>query len=420
MTPLLPPPGRNALRLAALALVAALVVVAGLTFTADTAVASDDDKKDDKAIGKLIDELGDDDEDTRKAAEKKLLAMGEKALPALKKAATDHADADVRLRAIVLSKAIVRGAYRELKKMTGHTGWIRSIAVSKDGKRALTGSQDKTMRLWDLDSGKQLKQYTDQKSWTWQVAFSPDEKQGLTSTGVDGKLLLYDLDRATVVRSYTGFPLWTYAAAFSPDGKYVLGSEAGVPKDPKKDDEEMKHDLRLFDADSGKLVRRFTGHTGYIWRACFSPDGRKIASAGSNDRTFRIWDVETARCLVIGKDAHEDNVVGVAFSPDNRYVLTCGRGDRTCKLWDAESGKLARTFTGYSDDVEAIAFSKDGKRFLAGETKVVHVVDVDSGKIVHRFEEHTDQVLAVAFLADGTRALSAGKDNTLRLWSVPK
>ena len=119
-------------------------------------------------------------------------------------------------------------------------------------------------------------------------------------------------------------------------------------------------------------------------------------------------------------EEHAGNVVGLAWTPDSRHVLTSGRGDRTCKLWDAATGKLARTFPGFTEDVEAVAFSADGKSFLAGETKVVHVVDVGSGKIIHRFEDHTAGVLAVAFLPDGTRALSGGKDNVVRLWRVPK
>jgi WD40 repeat protein len=429
MTPLPALSGRGVRRWLALALVAALAVVGGLA-------AQGDDKKDkpsDKQIQKWIDQLGDDNEDVRKKAEKSLLDLGEAALEPLNKAAKDHPDADVRLRAIVLAKAVARGAYRELKKMTGHTGWIRSLAVSKDGKRALSGSQDGTMRLWDLDKGVEIKKFTpDAKGktcWTWQVAFSPDEKQALTSTGVEGSLRLFDIEKGDELKRYAAAEpddkkrFWAYAADFSKDGKFVLTSDAGIPEkkkdDKKKDDEEIKYSLRLFDADSGKEVRELKGHTGYIWRALYSPDGKKIASVGANDQTFRIWDPEKTEPLVTGKDAHDGNVVGLAWTPDSKYVLTTGR-DKLCKLWDAESGKLVKTFTGFSDDVEAVAFSKDGKRFLAGETKVVHVVDVDSSKIVHRFEEHTDQVLAVAFLPDGRKAVSAGKDNIIRLWSVPR
>ncbi len=426
MTALPEPSARSAWtarRLLALALVAALALAGGLA-----PVRSDDkkdEKPDDKQIQKWIDQLGDDNEEVIKNAEKKLLELGEAAVEPLEKASKNHADADVRLRAIVLLKAVKRGAYRQLKTMTGHTGWVRSIAVSKDGKRALTGSQDNTVRLWDLDKGVELKKFTGHMSWTWQVCFSPDEKQALSSGGVDGTLRLWDIDKGEEVKKIDpfagrdeGLRLWTYAADFSRDGKQILSSDAGLPK-KRKDDEEIKYSLRIFDADSGKQVRELKGHTGYIWRAFYSPDGKKIASVGANDQTFRIWDSEKTEPLVTGKDAHDGNVVGLAWTPDSKYILTSGR-DKLCKMWDAETGKLHKTFTGFSDDVEAVAFSKDGKRFLAGETKLVHVVDVDSGKIVHRFEEHTDGVLAVAFLPDGRKALSAGKDNILRLWSVPK
>jgi WD40 repeat protein len=416
---------RSPFRVLSLALFAALIVLAGGL----AAARSDDEKKenkpDEKEIKKLIDQLGDDDEKKVAEAEKKLLALGEAAIEPVKKAIKDHPDADVRLRAIVLLKKLARGAYRELFKMTGHTGWIRSIAVSKDGKRALTGSQDHTMRLWDLTKGTEIKTFKGHTSWTWQVCFSPDEKQALSSGGVDGTLKLWDIEKGSEEKSFDCFPgvakdkrLWCYAADFSRDGKYVLGSDAGVPKD-HKDDQEIAYSIRLFDVGSGKQVRQLKGHTGYIWRAYYSPDGKRIASVGANDRTFRIWDPEKTEPLVTGKDAHEDNVVGLAWTPDSKQILTSGR-DQVCKLWDAETGKLVKTITGFGDDIEAVAFSKDGKRFLAGGTKVVHLVDVDSAKIVHRFEEHTDQVLAVAFLPDGRKALSAGKDNTLRLWSVPK
>src|SRR5581483_7216959 len=110
-----------------------------------------------------------------------------------------------------------------------------------------------------------------------------------------------------------------------------------------------------------------------------------------------IWDTESGKPLVIGANAHDGHVVGLAFSPDGKHLLTSGR-DLTCKLWEVETGKLVRTYTGVADNVEAVAFSRDGKRFLAGENKVVHVFDTETGKVVHRFEEHSGLVFAVAWL----------------------
>lgn len=360
-----------------------------------------------KQVGKLIEALGDDDVDIRRSAMQKLEQMGEPVLVQLRKAAKDHPDADVRLRAIMLQRTIERTYFGEIRRFTGHTGHIRSIAVSKDGKKVLTGSMDHTARLWDIETGKELQLFKGHTSWVWSVAFSPDEKEVLTSGALDKTLRLWTIE-GKEIRKFEGHAGWTYGADISPDGKYVVSSEA---KDGMA--------IRLFEAKTGKELRKLEGHTGYVWRVAFSPDGKKIGSICFNDKSFRIWDVETGKALVIGANAHETAVVGMAFSPDGRYLLTSGR-DLSCKLWEVETGKLVRKYTGMGDHVEAVAFSPDGKRFLAGENKLVHVFDTETGKILHRFEDHTDYVYAVAWVPDGKRALSGGADNLLRLWGVPK
>jgi WD40 repeat protein len=388
----------------------ALLSAAFLLLTNPAPARSEPDAKE---IAKLIEQLGDDELDTRKAAEKKLADIGEPALAQLRKAAKEHLDADVRLRSIVLVRAIEKGAFGEIRKFVGHTGHIRHIAVSRDGKRALTGGMDNSARLWDIDTGKELKKLTGHTSWVWSVAFSPNETHALTAGSLDKTMRLWDLQTGKEERKYEGHTGRVYGAAFSPDGKHVLsgGSE-------KIGAEEKNSNLRLYEIDTGKEVRKYEGHTGWVWKVLFSPDGKRIASAGCNDYSFRIWDTDSGKPLVIGTKAHNGFVVGIAFSPDGKHLLTSGR-DLTVKLWEVETGKLVRTYTGTTDNVEALAFSKDGKRFLAGENKVVHLFDTESGKILHRFEDHTDWVYAVAFV-DGRRALSAGADNMMRLWGLPR
>ncbi len=243
------------------------------------------------------------------------------------------------------------------------------------------------------------------------MAFSPNEKQAVSSGALDRTLRLWDLADGKEVRKFEGHQGWVYAAEFSPDGKHVLSSGAG--------DDSKDFTVRLWDVATGKEVRRFEGHTDYVLRATFSPDGKKIASVGCRDKTFRVWDADSGKLLVLGAKAHDGNVVGVTFSPDGKHLLTSGR-DLTCKRWELATGKLVNRYTGMANHVEAVAFSKDGKRFLAGEKGVVHVVETETGKIVHRFEDHVGTVMAVAWLPDGTRALSGGEDSTLRLWRVPR
>src|SRR5262249_54031956 len=151
----------------------------------------------------------------------KLADIGEPALEQLRKAAKEHLDADVRLRSIVLVRAIEKGAFGEIRKFVGHTGHIRHIAVSRDGKHALTASMDNTARLWDIDNGKELKKLAGHTSWAWTVAFSPDEARVLTSGSLDKTMRLWDLQDGKEVRKYEGHTGRVYGAAFSPDGKHV-------------------------------------------------------------------------------------------------------------------------------------------------------------------------------------------------------
>ena len=388
------------LRLALAACLLAVALMGGVV----AQEKSDEDAK----IAKLVEQLGDDDYDVRKAAEKQLIVIGEPALDQVNKAAKGAADADVKLRAIVLAATMSKGLYGQIRTFTGHNGDIRSLAVSKDGKRLLSGSMDHRTILWDTETGKELRKF-EGKGWAWSVAFSPDEKKALASGGIDKTMRLWNIADGKEEREFTGNTSRVYGAAFSPDGKHVAGGGA-----------EFDCSIRIYEADTCKEVRKLEGHKGWVWKIAYSPDGKKLASAGANDKSFRIWDAETGKTLIEGKDAHDGgNVVGVAFSPDGKSLLTTGR-DLSVKSWDVEKGTLIRKYLGAGDNVEAIAFSPDGKRFLAGETRIVHVFDTETGKIVHRFEDHTDEVLAVAFLPDGRRAVSGGKDNVIRLWGVPK
>ncbi|MBY0228841.1 MAG: WD40 repeat domain-containing protein, partial [Gemmataceae bacterium] len=421
-----------------------LAVLAGAAFAADDPPKDKDKDKepDAKELAALIDKLGDDDIDKRKDAEKGILEIGEPALPALRKAAAEHADADVKLRAIVLQQKIKKGLYGELRKFVGHAGdgdssGIRGIAVTSDGKRAITAGTDQKLIVWDLDAGKQVREITGHEGWCWEVAISKDDKECLSSGTLDGTMRLWDIGTGKELKKYKGHASRVYGVAFSPDGKHV--ASGGADKETT---------IRIFDRASGDEVRKLEGHTGYVWRIAYSPDGKKLASIGLNDRSLRVWDAETGKALFVkkqkeekdekdpketkeqqeareareakeAKDAHDGYVVSLSWSPDGKRILTGGR-DPMVKLWDAEKGELIRSYPAAGGDPEAIAFSPDGKRFLASADRVVNVFDTATGKIVHRFEDHTETVFAVAWTPDGRKALSAGRDKTLRLWGVPR
>ena len=203
-----------------------------------------------------------------------------------------------------------------------HADAVTCVAFSPDGKTVLTGSDDKTARLWDAATGQPIGQPLTHQGAVMAVAFSPDGKTVLTGSE-DKTARLWD--------AATGQPLGqpmthqgaVWAVAFSPDGKTVLtGSADGT--------------ARLWDAATGQPIGQPLRHQGAVWAVAFSPDGKTVLT-GSEDKTARLWDAATGQ--PIGQPMpHQGAVCAVAFSPDGKTVLT-GSEDRTARLWDAATGQ---------------------------------------------------------------------------------
>jgi RNA polymerase sigma factor (sigma-70 family) len=297
-----------------------------------------------------------------------------------------------------------------VRTFVGHTDGIGMVAVSRDGRRALScgltyGDGDPTVRLWDLETGKELKRFEGHTGGVYGVAFSPDGKRA-ASAG-DKTIRLWDLETGKELKRFEGHEDDVDGVAFSPDGKFLLSASDDTT-------------VRLWEVETGKEVRRFEGHTERVYRAVFSPDGKRALSGGF-DKTLRYWEVETGkelRCIQV--DTTGVAVATMAFSPDGKRAVSSA-GDRTVRLWDLENGNEIRRFEGHAKIVHFVAISPNGKRILSGgHDQTVRLWDVESGKELARFFGHVDFVREVAFSPDGRYALSGSMDKTLRLWQLPR
>jgi WD40 repeat protein len=194
-----------------------------------------------------------------------------------------------------------------------------------------------------------------------------------------------------------------YVAAFSPDGKLIVTASTD-------------NTARIWDAATGQLLATLAGHTGPVNDAAFSIDGRLIVTA-SDDNTARVWDAATGRMLATLSGPGVE-VRKAAFSPDGKRIVTAS-ADHAARVWNAETGELLAMLNGHSGVVYQAAFSPDGKRIVtASDDHTARVWDAATGASLATLAGHERVVYSAAFSRDGKRIVTASWDQTARVWDA--
>jgi WD40 repeat protein/energy-coupling factor transporter ATP-binding protein EcfA2 len=322
-----------------------------------------------------------------------------------------HADADRPPPSAGLISGLAKVSH-ESTLLTEHTDQVHAVAYSHDGRFAVTGSWDRTVRFWDPRTYQEAGAPIQSPSPVNALAVSPDSRLVATG-GQDGIVRLWD----TATRQPVGTPVnvdgsYLFSVAFSPDGQFIAaGSDAGT--------------VRVWDVATGRpLLGRPLAQLGAsVIRVTFSRDGRLLAAAvWENDDTgsARIWRVRDGS--PIGSPLTFDNPVrSVVFQPVGA-LLAVAAGN-SVRLWDPATGKaVGAPFIGHTDEVLAVAFTNDGRTMATGSVdKRVRFWQVDSrtprGSPVIG---HTADVQDLAFSPDGGTLLSGSWDTTARAWRVPE
>ncbi|KIM24262.1 hypothetical protein M408DRAFT_76226 [Serendipita vermifera MAFF 305830] len=344
-----------------------------------------------------------------------------------------------------------------------HKDLFLSVSISSDGKRIVSGSSDRTVRIWDAETGQTILGPLHGHSHSvYSASFSPDGKR-VVSCSSDHTIRVWDAETGgTVLDPLHGHRDAVNSVSFSPDGKRIVSGSSD-------------HMIRVWDAETGEMVLGpLRGHRDSVNSVSLSPDGKRIAS-GSMDAKIRVWDAETGevvlgplqghshsvcaphiylsalpfapRSLGVSKQylehyrqtlrvknggynswpaiqsacaGHKGSVYSAAFSSDGRRIVSGGH-DNTVRVWDAETGKVViGPLKGHRGAVYSVAFSPDGRRIVSGSwDHTIRVWDASTGrKIADPFQGHRNCVQSVSFSPDGRRIVSGSWDQTIRVWNA--
>ena len=322
----------------------------------------------------------------------------------------------------------------ELVFNSAHSGSINSISYSPDGAYLASSSDDKTIKLWEVETGRLLRTLTGHTDDVYSVAYSPDEKY-VASSSSDETIKIWEVATGNCIKTLTGHTSYVRSVSYSPDGKYLASGswdetvklwEVATGECIKTFEGHNSYinsvcyssngvylasgaydnTIRLWKVATGECIKTFEGHTSYVDSVCYSPDGKYVASA-SDDKTIKIWEVETGECI---KTVNTGSVYSVCYSPDGKY-LASGLIFET-KLWEVATGECIKTLFGGHH----IAYSPDGA-YLATVINGIEICKVLTGERIKTMGDKSHVVYSVAYSPDGSYLANVSYDE-IKLWEA--
>jgi WD40 repeat protein len=316
----------------------------------------------------------------------------------------DQSVNDPRGRYLNNSNPMVERALKGLwgRAFTAQNHAVKTVAVTPDGRFAISGSRDKTLKIWELENKKELIILVGHTLAINSVAVTHDSRS-MISGSEDTTLKVWNLASGLVTATFLGHTLPINSVAVTPDGRYaVSGSEDTT--------------LKIWDLESGCNLCTLSGHSWPVTAVAVTPDGQSVVSV-SMDKTVKVWDLKsgTEIMTLIG---HTGSIISLAVTPDGRRAVS-GSQDKTLKVWDLENGNLLNTLIGHTDSIKAVAVTPDGFQVLSTSSdRTLKVWDLSSGKEIVTLTGHTGDVNAVAIAPDGRTVVSGSEDMTLKIWDL--
>ena len=297
-----------------------------------------------------------------------------------------------------------------LQTLTGHTRSIKALAFSpifrtKTGERTeifASGSEDMTIRLWQLQTGKLIGILRGHSAPITGLAFSQNGKI-LISSSEDKTIKIWQLQTGKSIFNCTGHRDSITAITLSPDGQTLASCSSDQT-------------IKLWHLKTGQEITTLKGHERWINCLAFSPDGTQLAT-GSDDETIKIWNLKTGQ-EINTLTGHHWSIEAIAFTA-NGQILASGSRDETIKLWDVKTGREIRQLAGHSGAVQTIAIHKKSDLLASGSRdKTIKLWQISTGKELCTLSGHLWIVNCLAFSNNHHTLISGSEDDTIKIWQV--
>jgi WD40 repeat protein len=290
-----------------------------------------------------------------------------------------------------------------VKTLRGHEAWVRSIALSADGRLLASGSGDKTVKLWSVDTGQLLHTLKGHSTWVRDVAISPDQRF-IASVSNDKTIRLWRTQTGEPIQTLTGHGDWIRSVVFLPsDGLIATAGQDKV--------------IHIWDLRRNQIIRTLEGHEHWVLCLVPHPNGKHLFS-GSRDRTIRCWDMTTGVCEDT-LSGHSSEVTALAMTSRGDRLLSCS-GDQTIAVWDVNTRQRLQTLHSHTAAVNGVAIHPSEAEFASGSTdKTIKLWRFDDDSPYATLSGHTGWVWTVAFSRQPTQStvLASGSwDGTINLW----
>ena len=288
-----------------------------------------------------------------------------------------------------------------------HTNTVMGVAISPDGKTLATAGKDKSLRFFDLATGKRTNVIRHESEIEC-VGYSGDGKSFAFADG-DKNVVVVDAATLKETARLKDFETPVAMLALSPDGSLLATFEDGL---------QVPH---VWELPSGKSRAVLEGHGDKVYSVAFSPDGKHVAST-SGDETIRIWE---AKAGIPGRPlrGHDGPVFTAVFSPDGKTLLSGGERDKTVRLWDLTTFKAKTVMEGHGDAVHFVGFAPKGAVVSLSKDGVVMLWDADGNKTGSFLWTEGGNLppyaTGVALSPDG-KTLAVGHDDVVDVWDLTK